>query len=329
MRNIVTQALWGLITCTVLCTASTAQAQAPSQAFPTRPVHITTPFSAGAVPEVMLRAVADRLQRKWGQPVIIDNRPGGHGFIAISAFKRGAPDGHDLIQLDSLHLTGYQHMFRKLPYDPVKDFEPLAPLMRTSFFVLTSSNGKYKSLGDILAAARAKPGQLNYGSWGVGNPVHLGTAVLTTLTNTDMQHVVYKDANVLYTDVSTGQVDFALGTLAAVRAFSGRLVPLAVAASQRHADAPNVPTVAEAGGPAGYEASGWLLLAAPKGVSPAVAAQIRRDVQEALAHPDVAAIFASAGYEPFTLAPAALRAYMAAETARYAELIGKTKIEMD
>jgi tripartite-type tricarboxylate transporter receptor subunit TctC len=327
MKTIITRALAIAGACTMLWAAPAAQAQAP--AFPTKVVRITTPFPAGAGPEVVLRAVADKLQRKWGQPVIIENRPGGHGFIAIGAFKRGEPDGHDLVQLDSLHLTGYPHMFKKLPYDPVQDFEPVATLLRTSFFVLTSTNGKYKSLGEILAAAKAKPGALNYGSWSVGNPVHLGTAVLTTQTNTEMQHVVYKDANILYADVSAGRVDFALGTLAAVRAFSGRLVPLAVASPQRHPGAPAVPTVAEAGGPAGFEAAGWMLLAAPKGVPPAVAAQIRRDVEEALAQPDVAAIMTSAGYDPLTLAPAALRAYITAETARYAELIGKTKIALD
>ncbi|MDB5875452.1 MAG: TctC [Ramlibacter sp.] len=313
--------------CATLWAMPAAQAQQPT--FPNRPVHITTPFPAGAGPDVVLRAVADKLQRKWGQPVIIDNRPGGHGFIAITTFKRGASDGHDLVQLDSLHMTAYPLLFKKLPYDPAKDFEPVVPLLRTSFFVLTSTNGKYKSLGEILAAARANPGRLNYGSWGVGNPVHLGTAVLTTQTNTDMQHVVYKDANVLYSDVSSGQVDFALGTLAAVRAFSGRLVPLAVAAPQRHPGAAGVPTVSEAGGPARFEASGFSLLAAPKGVPTSVAAQIRRDVEEALDHPDVVAIFAAAGFDRATLTPAALRAYLAAERTRYVDLISKTRIEMD
>ncbi|HVZ45744.1 MAG TPA: tripartite tricarboxylate transporter substrate binding protein [Ramlibacter sp.] len=327
--NTITRALAGAAIFATLWSAIAAHAQAPAPVFPTKPVHITTPFPAGAGPEVVLRAVADKLQRKWGQPVIIDNRPGGHGFIAIGAFKRGATDGHDLIQLDSLHLTAYPQLFKKLPYDPAKDFEPLSTLLRTSFFVVTSANGKYKSMDDILAAAKARPGKLNYGSWGVGSPAHLGIAVLATQTNTEMQHVVYKDANTLYADVSSGQIDFALGTLAALRAFSGRLVPLAVASPQRHAGAPRVPTVAESGGPAGFEASGWILLAAPKGVAPEVATQIRNDVEEALAHPDVQAILTTAGYDRFTLTPPALRAFIATEATRYSDLIARTRIEMD
>ncbi len=327
MKHIIIRALAVTAACATLWAAPTVRAQAP--VFPNRPVHISTPFPAGAGPDVVLRLVADKLQRKWGQPVIVDNRPGAHGFIAIANFKRGATDGHDLVQLDSLHLTGYPQLFKQLPYDPAKDFEPVVPLLRTSFFLLTSASGKYKSVADLLAAARATPGKLNYGSWGIGSPAHLGAAVLTTRTNTEMQHVVYKDANVLYTDLSAGQVDFALGTLAALRAFSGRLTPLAVAAPQRHPGVPAVPTVTEAGGPAGFEVSAVTLLAAPKSAPPAVVAQIRHDVEEALAHPDVAALFTSAGFDQLMLSPAALRSYLAAETTRYTELIRKTKIELD
>src|SRR6218665_2691517 len=187
-------------------------APAQAQDFPTKPVRIITPFPAGAGPEAVVRVVAEKLQKKWGKPVIVENRPGGNGFIAIDAFKRGATDGHDLIQLDNVHLVAYPHLFRKLPYDPVKDFDPITPLFRTYFFVGVPADSKYKTVGDIVADAKAHPGALNYGSWSVGNPVHLGSALLESMTGTQMRHVVYQETSMLYTGVANGELDFALGS---------------------------------------------------------------------------------------------------------------------
>jgi tripartite-type tricarboxylate transporter receptor subunit TctC len=149
---------------------------AAAQTFPTKPVRITTPFPAGAGPEGVLRVLAEKLQKKWGQPVIIENKPGANGFIAIDSWKRAAtnPDGHELLHVDNVHLTAYPHLFKKLPYDAAKDFDVLAPLFRAYFFVAVPVNSKYKTVGEIVADARANPGKLNYGSWSVGNPVHLG-----------------------------------------------------------------------------------------------------------------------------------------------------------
>jgi len=117
---------------------------AVAQAFPTKPVRIITPFPVGSGPEGVVRLVADKLSRTWGQPVVVENRPGGNGFIAIDAFKRGATDGHDLIQLDNVHLSAYPHLFKKLPYDAQKDFEPLLPLFKTYFFFAVATDSKYK-----------------------------------------------------------------------------------------------------------------------------------------------------------------------------------------
>ena len=130
-----------------------------AQDFPTKPVRIMTPFPAGAGPEAVLRVLAEKLQKKWGQPVIVENKPGGNGFIAIDTFKRGATGRHDLIQLDNVHLAAYPYLFKKLPYDAAKDFEPIAPLFRTYFFVAVPANSKYKTVGDIIADAKAQPGQ--------------------------------------------------------------------------------------------------------------------------------------------------------------------------
>jgi tripartite-type tricarboxylate transporter receptor subunit TctC len=304
---------------------------AAAQDWPTKPVRILTPFPAGAGPEAVVRVLAEKLQKKWGQPVIVENRPGGNGFIAIDAFKRGATDGYDLIQLDNVHLVAYPYLFKKLPYDPVKDFDPLTPLFRTYFFVGVPANSKYRTVGDIIADAKARPGALNYGSWSVGNPVHLGSALLESMTNTQMQHVIYKETSMLYTGVATGELDFALGSLATAGPLQrmGRIKFIAVTAPKRHPAFPDVPTVAESGGPAGYEMTGWTTVAAPKNLPKPVADKIQHDIEAALAEPDIKDRYATFGYETFPTTRTQFNAFIAAESAKYADVIKRAKASLD
>lgn len=302
-----------------------------AQDFPTKAVRIVTPFPAGAGPEAVLRVLAEKLQKKWGHPVIVENKPGGNGFIAIDAFKRGATDGHDLIQLDNVHLVAYPHLFKKLPYDPVKDFDPITPLFRTYFFVGVPTGSKYKIVGDIVADAKANPGKLNYGSWSVGNPVHLGSALLEAMTGTQMEHVIYKETSMLYTGVANGELNFALGSLATAGPMqrSGKIKFIAVTAPKRHSAFPDVPTVAESGGPAGYEMTGWTTIAAPKGLPKAVAEKIQKDIEAALAEPDIKERYATFGYETFPTTREQFNAYIGSESAKYADVIRRAKASLD
>ena len=308
-----------------------ATGSALAQAFPTKPVRIITPFPVGSGPEGVARLVADKLSRTWGQPVTVENRPGGNGFIAIDAFKRGATDGHDLIQLDNVHLSAYPHLFKKLPYDAAKDFDVLLPLFKTYFFFTTATNSKYKNVADLIADAKAHPGKLNYGSWSVGNPVHLGSALFDTVAGTDMQHVIYKETTQLYTGVATGDLAYALGTSATAGPLyrSGKLKFLAIAAPNRLPAYKDVPTVAEAGGPAGFEVSGWTAIAAPKGLPKAVADKIQADIEKALAETDIKEKFISFGYENYTPTRVQFQQYMDAESKRFADVIKKAGASLD
>lgn len=320
-----------VLSATVAALAATGFAHA-QQAWPSKQVRILTPFPVGAGPEGVVRLLADKLSRKWGQPVIVENRPGGNGFIAIDAFKRGAADGHDLIQLDNVHLSAYPHLFKKLPYDAAKDFEPVAPLFRTYFFVTTAVNSKYKSVGDIVAAAKANPGKLNYGSWSMGNPVHLGSALLEMQAGIDMQHVIYKETTQLYTGVANGELDFAIGTNATAGPLyrAGKLKYLAVAAPKRLSGAfKDVPTVAESGGPKDFEVTGWTAIAAPKGLPKALQDKIQKDIEEALAAPDMREKFASFSYEPFPVTREQFQQFMKAESERFASIIQRTGAQLD
>ena len=303
---------------------------AQAQDFPTKPVRILTPFPAGAGPEGVLRMVAEKLQKKWGKPVIVENKPGANGFLAIDAFKRGATDGHDLIQLDNVHLAAYPHLFKKLPYD-VKDFEPLAPLFRTYFFVAVPTASKYKTVGDIVADAKANPGKLNYGSWSVGNPVHLGSALLESQSGTEMQHVIYKEVSMLYTGVANGELNWALGSAASAGPMqrAGKVRFIAITAPKRTAAFPDVPTVAESGGPANYELTGWTTIAAPKGLPKAVTDKIQKDIEEALSAPDIKERFVTFGYDSFPTTREQFNAFIAAETVKYADMVKRAKASLD
>ena len=305
--------------------------QALAQEFPTKPVRITTPFPAGAGPEAVLRVLAEKLQKKWGKPVIIENKPGANGFIAIDAWKRANPDGHELIQLDNVHLVAYPHLFKKLPYDVAKDFDPLLPLFRTYFFVTVPTNSKYKTVGDIVADAKAHPGQLNYGSWSVGNPVHLGSALLEAATGTTMQHVIYKETAMLYTGVANGELNFALGSLATAGPLqrSGKLKFIAVTGPKRHPAFPDVPTVSESGGPKDYEVTGWTTIAAPKGLPKAVADKIQKDIADALAEPDIKERYATFGYELFPATREQFNQQIVQQSAVYADVVRRAKASLD
>jgi tripartite-type tricarboxylate transporter receptor subunit TctC len=314
-----------------LATLGLVTSPAFAQDFPTKAVRIITPFPAGAGPEGVVRVLAEKLQKKWGKPVIVENRPGGNGFIAISEFKRGATDGHDLIQLDNVHLAAYPHLFKKLPYDAAKDFEVLTPLFRTYFFVGVPVNSPYKTVGQIVADAKAKPTQLNYGSWSVGNPVHLGSALLEAMTGTEMQHVIYKETSMLYTGLANGELHWSLGSLATAGPMqrAGKVKFIAVTGPKRHAAFPDVPTVAESGGPAGYEVTGWTTIATPKGVSKAVTDKIQKDIEAALAEPDMKERFATFGYDSFPATREQFNAFIAAESAKYADVIKRAKAALD
>lgn len=198
----------------------------------------------------MLRLAAEKLVSRWNQAVIVGNRPGANGFIAIEAVRRAAPDGLTLLQLDNAQMAAQPHLFRKLPYDLKRDFEPVASLFQNAFFITVPMNSTIRSVGALVQEARARPGQLNYGSWFVGSPGHLGAAMLENATNISMEHVPYKEMSQLYSSVSHAEIDWAFGSAASASPLerAGKLRFIAVASTRRDAAYPDVPTVAEAGG---------------------------------------------------------------------------------
>ncbi|MFT4193908.1 Bug family tripartite tricarboxylate transporter substrate binding protein [Ottowia sp.] len=304
---------------------------ARAQDFPVRPVRLFTPFPAGSGPDASLRLVAEQLSRRWEQPVVVDNRPGGNGFIAVAAFKQGAADGHDLIQLDSTHVTAHPSTFAQLPYDVQRDFAPLRMILRTPFFVAVGAGSPYRSLDDLVRAARARPGRVSYGSWFNGSPGHLGGLLMQAQMDLSMLHVPFRDFGQLYTAVANRDVDWALASAATAGPLekAGRLRFIALAAPRRDPLYPGVPATAESPSTRGYEISAWAALFGPAAIAGARQNALAADIAQALAAPDVARAYETLGYEAPDLPPGRLDALIRRETARWGEIIKAAHLRLD
>ncbi|MES1976725.1 MAG: tripartite tricarboxylate transporter substrate binding protein [Pseudomonadota bacterium] len=315
----------------IAATTCSAIAQAAVDGYPHKPVTIITPFAAGSGPDAVLRMVGEVLSKKWNQRVVVDNRPGGGGFIAIDAAKRAAPDGYTLLLLDSEQVSLLPYLYKQRNFNTLDSFDPVAVMFRTPFFVAVSAESKWKSMADLVAGAKAANGSMTYGSWGVGSPGHLGGVMVEGLSGVKMQHVVYKEISQLFISVSTGEVNWSLGSLPSSRpAFqAGKLRYLAVAAPKRVPQMPDVPTVAEAGGPAGMEVSSFAVLLAPKGTADALGRKINADVAQAIADPGIRARFETFAFEPLAWPKAEILANTQAKAVVYKQLVQQGNISLD
>jgi len=299
---------------------------AAADAFPARTVHIVAPYSAGAAPATFIRLVADKLARLWGQPVIVESKPGASGFIAIEAVKNAAADGHELLVVSDAHVAINPSLHRKLPYDPQKDFVPVAMFYHTPFYLAVGAAGPYPTVPSLIEAAKAKPGTVSYGSSYVGSPSHLGSAAFEFATGTKMIHVPYKDQSQMYVGIANGDVGWAFTTLGSALPLmqAGRIKLIAVAAGERTRAQPDVPTLAEAGGPADVRVGSWLGLMAPRGTPAEVVRKINADVAQVLADPDVVAQTRTFGFDATPETPDQFADEIRADAKKYAELVRRT-----
>jgi len=294
--------------------------------FPSRTVKITMPHSSGVAPSIFMRLIAEKLAAGWGRQVIVENRPGASGFIAIEAVKGAPRDGHELLALANSHLTINPALYRKLPYDPEKDFVPVAMALYASFFVTVATNGPYQSVPALIAAAKANPGAITYSSSYVGSPSHLGAAEFEYLTGTKMVHVPYKDQSQMYIGIANGDIHWAFSTVGSALPLikAGRIKVIAVAAKKRIASAPDVPTVEEAGGPAGFEIDSWIGLVAPHGTPAEVVRKINADVNRLMADAVVLERMKLFGFEPAPMTPDEMAAVIRADTLKNAATVRRT-----
>lgn len=290
-----------------------------------------TAFAPGSGPDATLRLVADKLGRLWNQRVMVENRPGGGGFIAMEAARRTAADGYTLLQLDSDHLGAVPHLYKQRGAAAVGAFEPVASIFRTTFLVAVGTDSKWKTMTDLIAAARAEPGRVNYGSWGVGSPGHLGAELLEDLTGIRMQHVPFREVSQLYPAVGSGDVAWSLGTLPSSSGAykAGKLRYIAVAATKRLPQMPDVPTAQEAGAPAGFDVNAFVVLVAPKGLPAPVRAKINADMGRVLADPEIRARFDTFAFEPISWSPEEIARAAEAKSRLYEGLVKKANISLE
>ena len=300
-------------------------------AWPEAPLKWIVAYAAGGGSDTLARLLAARMAETLGRPVVIDNRPGAATNIGAEAAARAAPDGYTLLTADNGTLVFNPALFRRLPYDPDRDFRPLGGIARFHLILAAARNAGPRDLAALLAQGRARPGSLDYASPGIGSPHHLAMARLASSSGAQFTHIPYRGAAPALNDlmagvVETGMTDTAAGG-EALR--SGMIRPLAICSASRHPDFPEVPTMAEAAGLAGFEAYAWQGLMLPRATPDAVAARLEAELRAALADPGIQRRFREMGVEPLPDTPAQLQARMAADRAVWVPLIRDLGITLD
>jgi len=279
-----------------------AQAFAQAQ-YPSKPVRLIIAFTPGSSTDIIGRAVAAKLQEMWGQPVVAENRPGAGGTVGSAAVLREAPDGYTLLANSSAHVSN-PSIYASLPYDTLKDFANIAPLAGGPNVLMVSPQSGWKTLGDFIAAAKAKPGQLNFASAGMGSGTHFNLEKLKLLTGIDVTHVPYKGTPEAIGDTLSGRVCCYWAPINASLPHlqGGRAHALGISSAQRSSLLPNLPTVAEQGVP-GFDYTLWIGLWGPAAIPADLVAKINADVRKALASPDLKERLSKLGTLPMDMTP--------------------------
>ena len=315
----------------VLLAVAASLLAAPSRAaeFPGGTVRILVGFAAGGAPDLLARVVGDKLGALWGQPVVVENRVGAQGNIAMSAVARAAPDGTTLALAPVGNVAVAPALFADLPYDPVKDFAPITEIASVENVLVVSGKAPAGTLPDLLALGRAGGTPLTYGTPGAGSIPHLAAELLSRATGVAMTHVPYRGVTPALVDVMRGEVTLMFAQLSTAKPMieSGDLRALAVASRRRSPSLPNLPTVAEAASLPEFEGVSWYGLMAPARTPPATVARIRDDVARVLAMPEVAAALAAQGATPIGSTPAEFAAVIARDTERWGKVVRDAKIE--
>jgi tripartite-type tricarboxylate transporter receptor subunit TctC len=314
MSNIVSR----LLKATVLLLAFCAPAFA--QDYPTRPVRMIIPFPPGGSNDVVGRMVAKQLTEQLGQQVFVDNRGGAGGTIGTEALAQAAPDGYTLGIVSIAHAVN--PALYKLHYDPIKSFTPISILATGPNVLVVNPEAPFKTVKDLLAAAKAKPGELNYASAGVGSFQHLGAELFKLDANVNLTHVPYKGGGPAMQDVIAGHVKIMFSSLVQTTPFikSGQLRALGTGGAKRNPVLPDVPTIAEAGVP-GYVGDNWWGVVAPAGLPPAMREKIYKAVQAALKSPDLQAQFAREGAASVEMTSDEFGKYIETEIVKWARVV--------
>jgi len=304
-----------------------AFAQAP--AYPTKPIRLVVPFSPGGASDLTARTLAQRMSESMGQSIVVDNKPGANGVLGIDLVAKSQPDGYTILLTDRGSLTVNPSLYVKLPYDPVKDFSYIGIATDGPYVLVANPTLNVKTVQELVALAKAKPGTVNYSSFGVGSMAQLNLEAFNQKMGTDMLHVPYKGAAPAAQAVVTGEVGVTIAAVPAVQGFikEGRLRALAVGSEKRFAVLPDVPTMTEAGASNDILLPTYFALLAPANTPAPVVAKLNAELKRALADPAVAERLAGAGLVPVGGTPEAMAASIKQDMPRFADLVKKIGIK--
>ncbi|WP_066271336.1 tripartite tricarboxylate transporter substrate binding protein [Hydrogenophaga palleronii] len=302
--------------------ALAAPAGALAQSYPNKLVRIVVPFPPGGSTDLLARKLGEKLGTTWKQTVLVDNRPGAGGTVGADHVSKSEPDGYTLL----LGVTGSNGiagaLYPNLPYDVVKGFTPVTAVVSAPLLIVKNPNLPAKTLPELIAAARARPGSITYGSAGSGTSMHLTGEMFKLATKASLLHIPYRGSAGALSDLMGGQIDLMFGDILVVQPqiAAGKLVPIAVTSKERHPLYPNVPTVAESGYP-GFEALSWQGLFAPPGTPAAVVERLNKDVNAALASPDIQDYFVSRGFKLGGSSATDYKNFIEAEASKWAGIV--------
>ena len=313
----------GLLAVTALIGAASAStAQAQTQAYPNRPIHLLVGLAAGGGTDIIARLTATKLGENLGQQVLVENRVGSGGLIAAEAGAKAAPDGYTILFGAISYSSIFASLYKKLPYDPVKDFAPISLVATFPNVLVVNPNLPVKSVAELLAYGQANPGKLSYGSSGVGSSLHLSMEMLKSMTRLDAVHVPYKGGAPATADLLGGQIqamfDNLPGQINYIKA--GRTRALAVTTTKRSPQLPDVPTMQEAGVP-GYEVNVWYGMLVPAATPKPIIDKLNTELVKVLNSPEVKERMAKEGAEPMPTTPAEFAAFQKAEVIKWAKVV--------
>ena len=308
---------------------SSSRAADQDGGYPSKPIHLVVGFSPGGSADTVGRALAEGLSNRLGQPVIVENKAGANGNIAAELVSRSVPDGYTLYFPSIGHAVNVS-LYKNLPYDPIKDFTSIGGVFSAPNMLVVPVNSPYKSVAEVISAARANPGKLTFASSGSGTSVHLSAELFEKMAKIEMIHIPYKGTGSAMPDVISGQVDMSFPNLpsAVPQVKAGNLRALGITTAKRSAAAPGIPTIAESGLP-GYEMATWYGLLAPANLPVGIRNRLNKELQTILADPKFKDKLIAQGADPMPGSPEQFSALIKSEIEKWRKLIAQSQITVD
>ncbi len=327
--RIVAVALSVMFSATAYPVLSPAASAARSAAYPTKPIRFVVGYPPGGATDIIARVVAQKLTDSLGQQVLVDNRPGAGGIIGSDITAKATPDGYTIVLVTTSHGVN-PSLYSKLPYDTIKSFAPVTQVASLQLVLVVNPSLPAKSVKELIALAKAKPGQINFASSGAGQSLHLAAELFKTMAGIDIVHIPFKGSAPARTDLLAGQVQMMFESMIGVLPFvtAGKLRALAVSGARRSPAAPQIPTMAEAGVP-GYEASGWVGVLAPAQTQKTIVTKLNGEIVNVLNMPDVRERLRNSGAEPVGSTPVQFTDFIKAEVAKWAKVVKASGARVD